>query len=132
MRRTAYPWDEAEAIRIRRRIGEEGLYPTGDINDDPGLAVAEANPRAALHQVVEELYRTDLRAVFDVVRLLVLIPRDDEVFEWTAVESALKLASAGLDRRDAGLDREALGIADTRNALMRAGRAKKRSGQGGS
>ena len=132
MWRTVYPWDEPKAIRVRHRIGEEGLYPIRDINDDPDLAASEANHRAALHQIVEELDRTDLRAVFDVARLLVLIPRDDEVFEWIAAESALKLASAGFDARDGGSDLEALGIADICDVLMRAARAKKRSGQGGS
>jgi hypothetical protein len=42
----------------------------------------EANHRAALHQIADELEATDLTAVFNLARLLLLVPREPGLFEW--------------------------------------------------
>ena len=77
-RQVFLPEDEEKARRARRALADVGLYPTGIL--DPGT-VSEANHRAALHDIVDELDPTDLRAVLDLARLLVLIPRDPQLFE---------------------------------------------------
>jgi hypothetical protein len=58
---------------------------------DPGLALKEANERAALHQIVDELDRTDLAAVFNLARLLVLVPGAGRLFEWMERDRAVRL-----------------------------------------
>jgi hypothetical protein len=76
------PHDEIGARRARHALAAEGLYPTRDQAGDPGLAVMEANHRAALHQIVAELEPTDLTALFKLARLLLLAPREPGLFEW--------------------------------------------------
>ena len=64
-------------------LAGECLYPTREIRaDDPGHDVSEARQRQALHEIVEELDRTDLRAVYEVARYLVILPRDPAIFEY--------------------------------------------------
>lgn len=73
--------DEAErGHQARRALVELALYPTGLLELDSAFAVMEANQRAALVEIVAELGRTDLAALYDLARLLALAPRDDEVF----------------------------------------------------
>jgi hypothetical protein len=62
-----------------------------DQSGDPGLAVMEANHRAALHQIVDELDPTDLTAVFNLARLLLLVPREPGLFEWIEVNTRANL-----------------------------------------
>jgi hypothetical protein len=57
------------------------LYPTRDLVSDPGPAVMEANHRAALHQIADELKPTDLTALFNLARLLLFVPREPGLFE---------------------------------------------------
>lgn len=75
--------DTAErAGHIRRALADLVLYPAVPMEVDSGLAVLEANQRAALHDIVDELDRVDLAALFQLARLLVLFPRQDEIFAY--------------------------------------------------
>jgi hypothetical protein len=58
------------------------LYPTADLGQDPGYTVADANWRAELHQMVDRLDRSDLMAVVGLVRPLVQVQRDPDIFEY--------------------------------------------------
>jgi hypothetical protein len=51
----------------------------------------EANHRAALHQIVDELDPTDLTAVFNLARLLLLVPRQPGLFEWIEANTRANL-----------------------------------------
>ena len=72
------------------------IYPTGDLTGDPGLALEEAHLRADLHEIVEKLDRTDLRAVHELVEALVLVPRDPGLFDYIERMDARRLALSGL------------------------------------
>lgn len=76
--------DEAERGRqARRALAELGLYPDGPLELDSAFGVIETNCRAALVAIVTtQLGRTDLLALWGLVRLLALTPRDDEIFEY--------------------------------------------------
>lgn len=70
--RIPYPFDEQFADEIK-----QALYlwmPTADLNDDPGFATWEANTRAALVQIIDELDRNSLRPLFEAARSLALYP----------------------------------------------------------
>lgn len=78
--------DEAErGAKVRRALAELVLYPTRDLGLDSGFAVLEANQRAALEEMVAELDRTDVAALYHLVRLLVLAARDPAIFEYVRV-----------------------------------------------
>jgi hypothetical protein len=85
------PHDEIGAGRARHALAAEGLYPTRDPAGDPGLAVMKANHRAALHQIVDELDPTDLTALFNLARLLRLVPRKPGLFEWIEANTRANL-----------------------------------------
>lgn len=53
-----------------------GLYPRYDLTENPRLAGWEANCRAALPDMLAALDRTDLIAVTDLARLLVVVSRE--------------------------------------------------------
>lgn len=89
--------DETDAGNARRALAMCEFYPACDLGQDPGFAVAEANQRAALHQIVDALDRTDLQAVYSLARVLALVPRDAAIFELVAQKSARALAMAGLE-----------------------------------
>jgi hypothetical protein len=88
---TLPPHDEIGAGRARHALAAEGLYPTRDQAGDPGLAVMEANHRAALHQIADELDPTDLTALFNLARLLLLVPREPGLFEWIEANTQANL-----------------------------------------
>jgi hypothetical protein len=85
------PRDEIGAGRARHTLAAAGLYPTRNQSGDPGLAVIEANHRAALHQIADELDPTDLTSVFNLVRLLRLVPREPGLFEWIEANTRANL-----------------------------------------
>lgn len=81
--------DEAErGAEVRRALADLWLYPTRDLGLDPGFAMLEVNQRAALAEMVAALDRTDLAALYHLVRLLVLAERDEGVFEYVRVLDA--------------------------------------------
>jgi len=96
--RQVFPHDGEDAANVRWALADLSFYPTTDIGEDPGYAVAEVNYRTALHQMVEELDRTDLRAVFQLARVLAVVPRDPAIFTYIAKRSArfLRLLAAVL------------------------------------
>jgi len=95
-----FPWDEEDAHRARLALADAGLYPTGDLEGDPDISLYELKLRAAIHQVVDKLTLTDLRPVFNLARLLALIPRDPAIFEYIERRSALILALSGYDLQE--------------------------------
>lgn len=90
------PLAEADAARARMALAGLSLYPTADLGQDPGYTVAEANWRAELHQMVDQLDRTDLAAVVGLVRLLVQVQRDPDLFKFVEQRAARVLHLAGL------------------------------------
>lgn len=68
------------AQRVRLALADLDLYPAGPLEADPAFATQEANHRAALHDLVNELDRTDLAALFQAARLLLLFPKQTAVF----------------------------------------------------
>lgn len=73
--------DEADAAhQLRLALADLCLYPAAPLETDPAFAVQEANHRAALYDLIGELDRTDLAALFRVARLLVLFLRREAVF----------------------------------------------------
>jgi hypothetical protein len=91
--------DEMDAENARNALAMCSFYPTGDLNQDPGFEVSEAKERAALHQIVDALDRTDLAAVYTLARVLALVPRDPATFERVAKSSTRALAMAGFGER---------------------------------
>jgi hypothetical protein len=83
-----FPHDREDAANVRQALADLGFYPTADLGEDPDYAMAQTNYRAALHQVVEELDRTDLQAVFQLARPLMLVPRDPAIFDYVAERDA--------------------------------------------
>ncbi len=80
--------DEDLANEIRLAMVEVMVYPTVALEDDEGFEVLEGVQRERLVDFIGELTRTDLAAVYNVVRLLVAFPRDDEVFAAVAEQDA--------------------------------------------
>ena len=76
------PGDNKErAAEVREAIARLELYPTAALENDVGLERIETNLRATLPSLIGQLSRTDLAAVDNIVKLLVLFPRpDDGVF----------------------------------------------------
>ena len=72
------------------------LYPTKDLGEDPDYTVAEANWRAELPQMVDRLDCTALAAVVELVRPLVQVQRDPDIFKHIAQRSARLLCLVGL------------------------------------
>lgn len=73
------------------------LYHTDNINDDPELIAYERDMRADLEQIVNELDRTDVIALHNLARLLILEPRDDEsLFGFIEEKSRMVLARYGI------------------------------------
>jgi len=69
-------WDQEQlAHDFRAWMNECGLHNTRGILTDPHGNTWEANHRAALHQCAGALDRADLRLVYEVARLLMLVPR---------------------------------------------------------
>lgn len=89
--------DAANAGHLRTDLYHLGLYPTGDLSPDPGQRTGHANKRAALHQITEELNTTDLTALFNVARLLLLFPHDSTLFPYIAAHQAQSLRDLGLN-----------------------------------
>ena len=50
--------------------------------------------------------------------MLVLVPWDPEVFSYIAWSSALTLAANGIDPRECDIDVDALGVAESVDALL--------------
>jgi len=96
--RQVFPHDGKDAANVRRALANLGFYPTADLGEDPDYTMAETNYRAALHQVIEALDRTDLVAVFQLARPLALVPREPAIFTYIAKRSArfLRLLAAVL------------------------------------
>jgi hypothetical protein len=86
--RQPYPDESGKAQAIRQTLVNLELYPTGWIDKDQDLSWEEINNRAALHVIVNELPREELRAVFDLARLL-LLEKDDG----SGVENAARKAA---------------------------------------
>ena len=94
--RDKYPWDNEPAARARLALADLGLYPSRDLVTDEGLATYEANLRAALPQIIDELDRTDLSAVYDLARLLAIVPRNPLVFTYIEERNQTVLITLGL------------------------------------
>lgn len=73
-----WPWDEPFSKNYRTALVRLHIYPTGMISQKPIFDAEEAYNRVVLHQMIEELPREDLRAVEELVRVLVLFPEDVE------------------------------------------------------
>jgi hypothetical protein len=93
--RRLFSGEQVEADRARKALVNLELYPTGDLAEST-FDVEEVNHRAALHQIVDELDRADLRAVFNLARLLVLTPRVPTLFDYVARRTERILALHGL------------------------------------
>jgi hypothetical protein len=90
--------DRVNAHNLRRAFVGVGIYPISEIDpDDEGLEQKEATERTMLTDILAELDRIDLTAVYRVARLLAIVPRDDDLFKYGADVSAMNLASAGVD-----------------------------------
>jgi len=64
--------DQDKALLLRSRLYADYMLPPADVADDPHRNAQEANERAALRDVIEELPRAELFAVWQVARLLLL------------------------------------------------------------
>jgi len=89
------PLTEADAANARMALVGLSLYPTKDLGEDPDYTVAEANWRAELHQMVDRLDCTDLAAVVELVRPLVQVQRDLDIFKRIAQRSVRIMLLAG-------------------------------------
>jgi len=79
MWRKAFSCDTANKVdRARASLAGLYFYPSGTISNNPDFDGEEANHRYALHQIIDELNRNDLRAVFELCRLMVLFPEGAE------------------------------------------------------
>ena len=96
----AQGWRKVEPSEIGKaeeaRLYLLGLrfYPSGITSNNPGWDRAEINDRYALHQMIDELIREDLQAVFKLCRLMVAFPegaqeaaqiqekRDNDFIDW--------------------------------------------------
>lgn len=76
MWRRVFSCDTADHIdRARAALASLLFYPSGIISNNPDFDGEEANYRYALHQMIDELPREDLRAVVGLCRLMVLFPK---------------------------------------------------------
>lgn len=63
------------ANAVRQSLVDVGIFPTYDFDLDPGMEVYERNIRAALVELIQELDRTDLVAVYRAAQFLAQSPR---------------------------------------------------------
>lgn len=79
----------SRANKARLALAAAAVYPSRSLDDDEGFAVREQGQRATLPGFLCRLSRTDLAAVYELVNLLALNPRDDEaVFAAVARQDA--------------------------------------------
>lgn len=85
-----------KAAEIRTALADLGLYLTRNVNSDPGYAAFEGNARAWLPDLLGNLDRTEVIAVFQLVSILAAVPRvgGDDIFCYAAELSAFRLALA--------------------------------------
>jgi len=74
--RKTYSWDFDQALALRLALVKLGLGLDWRMEGQE-FEVMEANQRQAIVDMVPELSREDLAAVYNLVRLLVVIPDDD-------------------------------------------------------
>jgi hypothetical protein len=75
--------DPARAHAVRRALAGIGMiYPRQDTTGNPGYDFEEAYHRAQLHEIADELSRPDLIAIARAARLLLLVEREPDFFEW--------------------------------------------------
>jgi hypothetical protein len=86
--RNQFDFEAEKAQNIRRALVDLNLYPTRWISKDKGFDWEEINHRAALHVIVNELPREELRAVSELARLLLLEKDDGSGVENAARKSA--------------------------------------------
>ena len=92
--REIFPWDAHDATSARLVLVALNFYPTGEISSNQNFNTEEANERYALHQMMDQLTREDLRAVFRLCRAMVLFPEGVK----TALELAQEQVSHGAAR----------------------------------
>jgi len=80
MWRRLFKGEEEQARDLRLALADLMVYPFHPLTLANCPAVSVANHRAALHQVVDELDATEAHVLFNVGRLLLLVPRRREVF----------------------------------------------------
>ena len=80
MWRELFSGEEEQARDLRMALADLLVYPFHPLTLANCPAVSVANHRAALHQVVDELDATEAHVLFNVGRLLLLVPRRREVF----------------------------------------------------
>lgn len=80
--------DAGLADEVRLALVDMMLYPTVSLEDDEGFEVLEGVHRERLVDLIAQLSRTDLTAIYHVVRLLALFPRDEAVFAAVAKQDA--------------------------------------------
>ena len=84
--RIVYPSvDPHKARETRQALFQLYHYgPTSRVGD-PDFDYGEKNHRAALHQIIEGLDRDDLQAVYNVARLLAIVPRSSDF--WASAQA---------------------------------------------
>ena len=96
-----FPWDQKQASQARKALVKLNLYPTQKISAEAAFDGEEANYRAALHEIVDTLTREDLRAVYQLARLLALTPEGvDEAVASQARAGEFFLAAMQMNPRD--------------------------------
>lgn len=89
--------DAGLADEVRLALVDMMLYPAAALDDDGGFEVMEGVHREKLVDLIAQLSRTDLAAVYQVVRLLALFPRDEAVFAAVAEQDARWRQVLGFD-----------------------------------
>lgn len=95
--------DEAvRAHKARLALVGEALYPSWPLEGDEGFAVLEQGQRAELPCLLDRLSRSDLFALYQLVQLLALNPRDDdEVFAAVVRQDAWVREVMGVEEAEA-------------------------------
>ena len=89
--RNSIPWDEKTAKAARIALADVGIYPTRNINDDPGQVVFEVTLRSYLPNLINKLDRTDLVAIYRLIHVLAVVPRQDCVFTYIEQSTHFRL-----------------------------------------
>jgi hypothetical protein len=109
--------DDSQAARLRDALAHVGLYPTQEWVKDDLSEYLDALRWYELQDILSALDETDLVVIHAAARLLAVVPRDPSIFDVALCYSAMAIATGGIDPRQLGMDIDALGVADTCDAL---------------
>lgn len=97
----SYEVNEARRLRYILATEMADCVPTGPLTGNPDWNCSTANNRAALHDIVDEICREDLRALYEVGHLLFASHQNGQGYRqsrvWLLARSVSVLKAAGFE-----------------------------------